>query len=142
MEMGVIMGIGFITKFNFLPLLIFPIFLVEKMKERIIYILTLILTSIIAFLPVYDKFSYFKGFITSIIKHDGLYGGGSQQVFNAELFWHNVVQIFRQNLSFTIVFLISLTTIIILLLKPAIRKDLRKGILFLHCILFCHNYRD
>ena len=135
-QTGVIMGIGFITKFNFLPLLIFPIFLVEKMKERIIYILTLILTSIIAFLPVYDKFSYFKGFITSIIKHDGLYGGGSQQVFNAELFWYNIVQIFRQNLSFTIVFLISLTTIIILSVKPAIRKDLRKEFYFFIALIF------
>jgi hypothetical protein len=135
-QSGVIMGIGFITKFNFLPLLIFPLFLVQKMKERIIYTLTLILTSVIAFLPVYDKFSYFKGFITSIIKHDGLYGGGVQQVINAELFWQNVELIFRQNLSFTIVFLLSFTAIVILLLKPAIRKDLRKEFYFFIALIF------
>jgi len=133
---GILLGIGFATKFNFLPILIVPIILITKMRERLIYFITLAIASVVSFLPVYDKFSYFKSFITSIIKHDGLYGGGSQQVFNPEVFWYNTTLIFRQNLSFTIALGVSLVAFIILLLKPTTRKDLKKEFLFFIALMF------
>jgi hypothetical protein len=135
---GILLGIGFITKFNILPILIIPLILITKMRERLIYILALAISSVVSFMPVYKKFSYFKGFLTSIIKHDGLYGGGQQQVINPEVFWQNAALIFRQNLSFSIVLVISLIAIVFLLFKVTIRKILKKEFLFFPCI----NIRD
>jgi hypothetical protein len=133
---GILLGIGFVTKFNFLPILIIPLFLIAKMKDRLIYIITLVVTAVICFLPVHDKFSYFKGFVISLIKHDGLYGGGSQQVFNPDVFWHNVILIFRGNIPFTIVLGISLAIIVFLIIKPSIRKNLNKEFLYSIALIF------
>ncbi len=127
---GIIIAIGFVTKFNFLPILIIPLILIPKIRERLIYILTLAVSSVILFLPVFNKFGYFRSFITSIIKHDGLYGGGSEQIFNPAIFWQNIILIYKWNFSFTIVAGITLVALIFLLLKPAIRKYLKKEFLF------------
>lgn len=127
---GMVMGIGFITKFNFLPILIFPFILIPVKKGRFIYILTFVLTAFVMFLPVIKEFSYFKGFITSIITHDGLYGGGSEQVFNMQSFWRNTFLIFRENLSFTIVSVVSLFWMVFLLVKPGLKKNHKKELFF------------
>lgn len=128
---GILMGLGFITKFNFLPILIIPLFVVKKMKERVIYVLTLIISSVVFFLPVHNQFSYFRRFITSIIKHDGLYGGGSKQVFNFDNFWQNSILIFRQNTAFSITLALALLAVAMILLNPLKRNLLRKELFYL-----------
>ncbi|MEZ5197903.1 MAG: hypothetical protein R2764_16415 [Bacteroidales bacterium] len=55
-QAGIVMGIGFVTKFNFLPLLIVPLIVVGKMKERVVYIISLVVASVISFLPVEISF--------------------------------------------------------------------------------------
>ena len=128
---GIVMGIGFITKFNFLPLLIIPFIIVTTKKERFIYIGTVIITAFIMFLPVIKEFSYFKGFITSIITHDGLYGGGSEQVFDMQAFWYNALLIFTENIAFTIVLILSLIGMVYLIIKSGRSKRNKKELLFL-----------
>lgn len=127
---GIVMGIGFITKFNFLPLLLVPFMVVNGKKNKMIYIGTFMLTAFIMFLPVIKEFAYFRGFITSIITHDGLYGGGSEQVFNAQAFWHNSLLIFKDNLAFTIVVILSIIGLSFLIFKPDKRKSNKHEFLF------------
>lgn len=130
-QSGILMGFGFVTKFNFLPILVIPFFLVRKAKEKVIYVSTFIVSSVIFFLPVHDKFSYFRSFITSIIKHDGLYGGGSQQVFNLDVFWQNTILILRQNTAFSVILILTLVAIVMLILNPIKRNLHRKELLYL-----------
>lgn len=131
LQSGILMGFGFVTKFNFLPILVIPFFVVRKMKEKVIYVATFIVSSIFFFLPVHDKFSYFRSFITSIIKHDGLYGGGSQQVFNLNVFWQNTILILQQNTAFSLILILTLVAIVMLLLNPVNRNLHRKELLYL-----------
>ena len=127
---GIVMGIGFITKFNFLPLLLVPFIVVAGKKNKLIYIGAFVLAAFIMFLPVIKEFSYFRGFITSIITHDGLYGGGSEQVFNMQAFWHNSLLIFKNNIAFTIVVFMTIIGLGYLIFKPDQRKTNKREFLF------------
>ena len=128
---GILMGVGFITKFNFLPLLIVPVIIIDNKKDRLSYAGYFIVSAIISFLPVYDKFSHFRGFIINIITHDGLHGTGSEQVFNLHNILHNSTLIFQNNTSFSFVFISALALLIFLILKKDIRKNYLKEFLFL-----------
>lgn len=128
---GILMGIGFITKFNFLPLLIIPFIIISTKRERLIYLGTFVITAFVMFLPVIDEFARFNEFITSIITHDGLYGGGSEQVFNLRVLWINIIQIFKENIPFSISLIITVFLIGYLSFKPIHRKKYRKEHIFL-----------
>ncbi|MBC8487468.1 MAG: hypothetical protein H8D45_15670 [Bacteroidetes bacterium] len=135
-QSGILMGIAFVTKFNFLPLLIIPFFIVDKMKERLIYFVSFLLSAVIFFLPVYDKFSYYRRFITGILMHDGLYGQGTNQVINIKSFLHNMSLIFEYNTSFFIILLAAFVLLIILAFKPSIRNKQKKEFLFIIAFMF------
>jgi hypothetical protein len=125
---GIILGIGFVTKFNFLPLLVIPLFLLLKMKDRFLYIISLTLSSIISFLPIYDKFTDFRRFIFSIVNHDGLYGSGSQKIIDTKSFLYNTILIFKENYIFSILLLVSILLVIVLWFKH--RKTFKKELLY------------
>ena len=135
-QTGILMGIAFVTKFNFIPLIIIPFIVINKMKERLIYIGSFLFSAVVFFLPVYDKFSYFKRFITRIFTHDGLYGQGADQVINIKSFLHNISLIFEYNTSFSIIFLAAFVLLIILAFKPSIRKKQKKEFLLLLAFVF------
>ncbi len=128
---GILMGIAFMTKFNFLPLVIIPFIVVGKMKQRLIYLGTFLLSSLLVILPIYNQFSNFRRFISKLITHDGLYGQGTEQVINIKSFLHNIGLIFEYNRSFSIVFIASFILLIILLVKPSLRKRHKIEFLFL-----------
>ncbi len=130
-QSGIVMALGFVTKINFLPMVLIPFILATKAKERIYYVVTFVIASVILFLPVYDKFSYFTGFVETIITHDGLYGGGSEQVFNMANFWNNVLNIFRYDIFYSLVVALSVVLIVFLFFKASIRKTRFKEFLFL-----------
>ncbi|MBA7526723.1 hypothetical protein ES705_18893 [subsurface metagenome] len=123
---GILMGIGFMTKIHFLPLLIIPVIIINKQRERLIYLGTLITTVIVFFLPIHKKFTQFREFIARIITHDGLYGKGIEQMVNFESFFSNTVLIFKNNYSFSIMLISSLILVILFLFKPTFRRKNNK----------------
>ena len=135
-QSGILLGIAFVTKFNFLPLLIIPFIVINKMKGRLIYIGSFLLSAVVFFLPVYDKFSYFRHFITGIFTHDGLYGQGTDQFINIKSFLHNISLIFEFNTSFFIILLVAFVLLIILAFKPSIRNKQKKEFLLLLAFMF------
>jgi len=129
-EAGLVMALGFVTKINFLPMVAIPFIVATKAKERFLYMLTFVFASVFLFLPVYEKFSYFTGFVETIITHDGLYGGGSEQVFNMTTFWNNVLNIFRYDIFYSIGLATSVILFVFLVFKSSIRKVRFKEFLF------------
>ena len=81
---GLIMGMGLATKFNYLPLLIIPLFVLATNKTRLIYIASIAASFIVGILPVIRHFADFRHFITNLARHDGLYGSGEARMFNPE----------------------------------------------------------
>ena len=60
---GILMGMGFVTKFVFLPFLIIPVIVIKNWKEKFRYLIILSISCVIFFLPVLNKFNYFRNFI-------------------------------------------------------------------------------
>jgi len=132
---GILTGIGLITKVNFLPLLAVPLILINNWKKRLQYFGIFILSAGICLIPIYDKISGIRYFLTSIIKHEGLYGQGAEQVINLTLFGRNILDILSQNNSFLIAFIASVIIIVVIEIKPSDRKTFAREYHFLIAFL-------
>ena len=130
---GVAMALGLATKFNFLPLLILPLLFIDTNKNRFIYVGSGIISFFIFIAPIITKFDDYFRFITSIFKHDGLYGGGESKVFNFQKMISSIVEIARQSpeLFLLLVALLGMTCIAI-----AKKNDRLKGFIFLFAGFF------
>ncbi len=123
---GIIMGLGFITKISYFPLLIIPFILISGYKNRLIYIGTFIVVSFILLIPVLNRIDDMYQFIFGMATHDGLYGKGNEQIVNLDTFVRNLYLIFRLNISFCVILFTSLVTFIVLLIKPKLRAHNKK----------------
>jgi len=128
---GILMGIGFATKFNFLPLVILPAIMVPKFKRWLLYGATFLITAFISIIPILSKFSEFRRFITGVATHDGLYGQGTEQVINWTNFVHNIGLLFKYNPAFLVTLLLSVGVGIYLATDSTRRKNFRPEMLMI-----------
>lgn len=105
---GILMGIGFATKFNFLPVLMIPLLLIPDGRNRLFYGFSILGSFLISILPILHKFKDFRRFISGVASHDGLYGQGSQQMINWKLFMHNFWTLISNNIGYSIILIISI----------------------------------
>ena len=118
---GLLMALGVVTKINFIPFLVLPLFFIGGWRDRIVYAVSLAFFSVVLFLPVYDKFDYFRRFAIQISTHEGLYGGGNEQMLNLHAFAGNLWLILRDNPAFIFIVLLSLVSAILLLSRSTRR---------------------
>ena len=114
---GVVMALGFATKFNFLPLLFLPLLFIRTNKNRLIYAGSGIVSFFIFISPIINRFGNFRRFISGIFEHDGLYGGGDSNILNVKKMLDSLVEIIRLNPG-----LLLLTVALVVLLIIALRK--------------------
>jgi len=114
---GMAMALGLATKFNFLPVLILPLLLIDTNKNRLIYIGSGIASFFIFIAPIITKFDDYFRFLTSIFKHDGLYGDGESKVLNFQKMTDSAFEIVRLNPELLLLIIALIALIII-----AIRK--------------------
>lgn len=110
---GTAMALGLATKFNFLPILILPLLIINTNKNRLIYAGSVIVSFFIFIAPIITKFDEYFTFLKSIFNHDGLYGGGESNILNFQKMIDSTFEIFKLNpeLIFLIIALIALTVI-------------------------------
>lgn len=114
---GVVMALGLATKFNYLPLLILPLILLDTNKNRLVYTATVVVSFFIFIAPIIDKFGDFRHFITKIFNHDGIYGSGNANVFNFEKIIGNIREIFHINPELYLILIALVASITISYLK-------------------------
>lgn len=117
---GLIMAMGFATKFNYLPLLFLPLFLIRTNKNRLIYAGTGVVSFIVLLLPIINKFQYYKRFIIKMLTHDGQYGNGSESVINLSLIFDSFKQLVKLNPELLVLILVLVLCIVLSIIK---RKD-------------------
>ena len=66
---GFIMAMGLATKFNYLPVLIIPLLMLNTRKQRMIYAASGLAAFILFISPILNKFREYRRFITSIATH-------------------------------------------------------------------------
>ncbi|WP_372773000.1 hypothetical protein [Mangrovibacterium sp.] len=121
--LGVVMGLGFATKINYLPVLIFSLFMLKNWKHRGIYTASGLVSFTVFISPILGKFQEFKRFVFGIIGHDGLYGSGDARVFNFEMIANNIKTIFTTNPELPIIIALLLFALVVALRKPENRKE-------------------
>ena len=121
---GTAMALGLATKFNFLPVLILPLLLIDTNKNRLIYIGSGIVSFFIFIAPIITKFDDYFRFITSIFKHDGLYGSGESKVLNFQKMTDSAFEIFRLNPELLILIIVFAVLIVFAIRKK--EKEMRK----------------
>ena len=132
---GVIMGMGFATKFNFLPIILLPFLFINSNKNRLIYALSGITSFFFFMLPIINKIGYFRDFIVATATHDGFYGGGEKRIFDPDKLKEGFQQLFNQSptlIVFTLVIVISLILAVIYRKK----YELNRQVLFFSGMLF------
>ncbi len=132
---GIVLGIGTVTKINFAVLAVIPFFLLFPFKYWLTYLLSLIASLCISFLPIISKYRDVFNFISGLIKFDGKYGGGEERIFNFETIFSNLKRIPSFNIDFFVLLLISITTIIVLLFRKKKELEKTKRIVFLSAII-------
>lgn len=114
---GVIMALGLATKFNFLPLLILPLFLINNNKNRFIYTISGIISFLIFISPILNQFKNFSRFITGIFNHDGIYGSGESKVFNLQKMIDSFIEIIKLNPEIIILMIALISAFIYALIQ-------------------------
>lgn len=132
---GLLMGIAFATKFNFLPLLILPVFLLPKFKHWLIYGVTTLIAFFVSIIPILNKFKEFRRFISGVATHDGLYGQGAEQVINWDQFFDNLWRSVAYNPALYTFLLIIVILIAIGGIKRLFKSDQKQKVIFIAGII-------
>jgi len=133
---GIVMGMGFATKFNFLPLLILPFFLIKSNKKKLIYTGSLIVSFILFVSPVIDKLDAYYAFLKGMFSHNGPYGTGNTEILNIGAMMGNLKEIFRINPELGLLIPALIVMLVIAIKKRNVNGNLNSVWLFAGFLAF------
>lgn len=110
---GIILGIGFITKFNFIVLTILPVLLLPSYKYWLRFGLTFFISALFSFLPILDKYRDVTKFIGRLFFSQGSYGKGEKGILNFDLLLEAFAKASSLNISFSLLIATSLIILVI-----------------------------
>ncbi|MBU0467539.1 MAG: hypothetical protein KJ736_00575, partial [Candidatus Omnitrophica bacterium] len=94
---GVVCALGFISKTTFIPVLLLPVVLLPGLRQKLIFFITFIFSSIVLTFPAraaYSKMFYgFKGLAINKYKFD--YGAAEKGIIDLDQMINNFISIFK-----------------------------------------------
>jgi hypothetical protein len=130
-------AIGCATKITFLPLVILPIFILPKTKQKSVFILsTGFLSPLFAFTATV-QFDRFFGWVKGLILHSGHYGTGEEKIISSTTFLSNLEKIIRTEIPFIIICLLLVICIFMFVIKQQ-KNHQNKIIVGLLCTFILH----
>lgn len=103
---GVAMACGFAIKFNFLPLLILPVFMIKSKEEKLIYSGVGIASYFIFVAPIITRFDDYFRFVKGMFFNQGSYGGGEAGIMNVSEIIRNIGENFSINPELALLLLV------------------------------------
>lgn len=132
---GVVMGMGFATKFNYLPIILLPLFMIKTTKHKLIYAGSGIASFLLFVSPIIRRFNEYRNFIKGIATHDGIYGQGESQMFNVEVMKQNLFSVLDVAPELAVIVTMLLVCLVLCLIFRK-RTSPEYGILFFIGSLF------
>ncbi len=123
---GLISGLGLSIKLTYAPLLILPLILLKKWKNKLIYSGIAIFSFFAFAFPVTLQFKKFWNWTTALIMNSGKYGQGESNFIDWKSFFANFANLWNEN-RFIFYLLIALIILMVLTTVLNIRK---KGIAY------------
>ncbi|MFC1848571.1 hypothetical protein ACFL27_00040 [candidate division CSSED10-310 bacterium] len=118
-----ISGFGIASKLTFIPLLLIPLVVLPKFKNKILFIIGTILSFALCTYPIIHKIGwFFKAFVFPLLAHDGLYGAGEGDIVDVGAYMSNITYILSNNVFFSILLTSSLCILMISFGVPRLRR--------------------
>ncbi|MBS1516800.1 MAG: hypothetical protein JSS91_01800 [Bacteroidetes bacterium] len=109
---SVVIAFGLATKLNFIPMIFIPMIMLNGMKNKLVYLLFVLIFFIIFILPGISNMDYFINWVEGLILKEGKHGKGAATVFNTYSFPKNLISIFATDPLFGLTYLIILSVYI------------------------------
>lgn len=101
MLVSIVTAILITTKITCLPLVIFPLFFIEKNSSKITYVFLTILFSFLILFPIWSKFQAMFNWYTQLATHSGAYGTGKAGV-SLDLMMTNLIRLLTFEKTFAV----------------------------------------
>ena len=120
---GIMTGFCLATKINTLPLLLLPLILIPKNRDKLLFLIITGITYIFFTLPVAHLYKLTLAWYASVFFHTGIYGGGAEGIIDPGAFLQNL----RIFISSEPVIVLIITISVLFLIIQAIRRKFNAG---------------
>lgn len=120
---GLLTALLITTKIYCFPIILLVFFVIEKRKQRILYIASAGLFTIVLLFPLYNQLRNWAGWIKSLVIHSGAYGQGKSGFLDISAYSTNIIDILSYHILFTLVFIIALMAFIVALIQRLRKKS-------------------
>lgn len=127
---GIMTGFCLATKINTLPLLLLPLLLIQKNRDKFQFLIIAGISYIFFTLPVAHLYKLTLAWYASVFFHTGIYGEGSEGIINPETFIQNLRKFISGETVIVFVILVSLLFLAI----QAIRRKFDISFKILACL--------
>lgn len=146
--LALIFAFGLSTKVTFIPLVIIPLFIIDRWKKKVVFLSLTFFFFLLISMSVLLKIEYFWNWIKNLFIHSGDYGAGESNIIDFELLKSNFNYFVNlESLYFKVVLLSFITLLAYLIIQ---RKKVEKRIviysfatilsIFIHLILVCKHF--
>ena len=112
MALSFVSGFGLATKLTFIPLLIIPVFVLPKLRNKIGFLLLTGLSFVFFTWPIMSQYKNLLNWYYRIITHTGYYGSGSPEIINTSIYFYNIKNLLFSNLFFFLVWVLAVSFIL------------------------------
>ncbi|SHF73852.1 hypothetical protein SAMN05444274_10872 [Mariniphaga anaerophila] len=123
---ALITGFGLATKATFLPLVLFPLILFKGVKKKMIFSGSTVLSFLLFIIPAIPEYKHMYFWFRNLINRTGKYGHGEKGLIDFSSYFHNMLEIFKNNPIFFVVTVIGVLSVVLYYIKRAESKKLNK----------------
>lgn len=128
LQFALVSAFGLSIKLTYLPLILIPYFLIQGIRQKLMYSLYTILGFCLFAIPAIVRFNFFWNWSKSLFLHSGQYGGGESNIVNIPEMMTNLNIIWQTTKPFFIwIILLIIITVIYGILK---KKNAQKSWFF------------
>ena len=103
---AILSGFLIATKYTCAPVILLVLFILQKNKQRLLYIAASIVSFLIFIIPALPKIPEMFKWVWALITHDGIYGTGEKRVINPSQFLSNIKGLFTTGFIFPSIYLV------------------------------------
>jgi hypothetical protein len=89
--LALVSGFGVATKFTFAPLLIIPLMILPKLRNKICFLVLTVLSFVLWTWPIISRYEILFDWCYGILTHVGYYGKGSSGIISPGVYFQNIL---------------------------------------------------
>jgi len=105
--LAMICGFGMATKLTFCFLLIIPLIVLPKIRNKIVFLFLTLICFMFWIVPIISQYKILFEWYYRIVAHSGYYGLGEREFINFTTYFRNIANIFLGNPLFCLIWLFS-----------------------------------